>query len=1346
MILARFIGVPARMVRNEQHAFCEVPSQNDSGQLNWHRFDLGGAPTVDLTPADRRKNIFDHVAPISKKLEKTEGDPIEDSWEESYFNQYTSLIEKNKLKSISQILEENSPLSPLIELLPNQDLYEVNKQILQTLRENNIDTYSQYIYIHSPEDFSRYLKPYYLEQGQRKQKDGPLKDVITNGGVIVINWSNFTPSEMASYKSILDANPTLLGIEVSKETTVIGITKKISRSPAVLSRCQRFILDDDFFKQAKVSSQPIDQTIPIEVDLFNRPNWKEDLFGKIIFKDDQILFEDGPLLQAIEQNRPLVINNPPQNNDDFTLLLHRLTVERKIFHNGKLYEVPEKLTVKLDSKTHTNSLFPYVSLVKATPYNRKRVYIGMHNLNDCFEQLHFDSAKKAHTLPGLFNEHEDSVFYLTDSITESDWQHLLAYIQKNYPGKNFYFQLAPNVSIKNVIKFNESLPASEMQPANALKAMPSVVYSNDPDYYCVQLQRELATNNDPLLVDITPQTSFSDLIYETSITPQKEDTTKVDFACIEKGVLKALRDGRTVILNGDLSPALYQRLLPLLTANPPHIICNGERIEVKGRLISVQNKKPQSSPVSSVTVNYTRDDYKKSLGIDGSLINEKIFKNLCLFVDLAQKMPHQGLGRPEQPTMTQARFKHMFYAIKNGKLHAHNPIKGMLHYDYPKDSEEYAYLNVIAKNLLSLFSNVNSEVRVAKLTRLLKQHNIKTKDDLSNHYWKVLNCWNSFPGRLDELINQTTLNEIPQHFLDGLWNEIQPYIGLSISETKKRSHVDKRMEQLNTLLQDTNSNFIILKGPPGVGKTHTFRQVLKDRVHTACYESNDEILTWLEDRTDQIKVLLLDEANMQAPGTWDFLKGVSRDKKTVYYKDKEYSLTNNHKIIMTGNPETFPQRYYHSLFQHYGDTLLFKMPEDDYLEKMVLKSILEPHALYTKNITEAMLFAYDLIIQYNPYLPLSTRDLESLAQRYITLAKEHSDGSMHIMWDACVGEFAGAILETEKRERFISELADKFNLSKQEFNENDFIQITPSCLIPQEKAYLVRAIEQDLQIRDRFNQEPAEHDSETFYKQGVIIEGDAGLGKSTLFQAILEKHGFSKDSTDTQKKYYEVSLGDKKTVETILLKAYLHGSAVILDELNLAEKEMESIEKLINQLLTVKDVTKLILDDSQKEILNILLADVPVVNGKPRIKPGFMLFTSQNPGYFEGTKPLSPALCNRLHMLYMDQYSEKAMIAMANARNKPYPKALIRAGKRIKAKWGDISNTRTFYTIINSDHPTKPKKSRKHSLDTDHVTSKQSGAKKIKVSDENKNSKKRAVNTAPDTTTDQPLQPKRQKS
>lgn len=1224
VILARLIGIRARLITNEEHAFCTVPFVKPSGKKFFSRIDLGGGARQDLTPSNIRTSSF----PLVQESKSDKSKSIR-SLPNKYNGYFEEAVRSSTLSSIDDILNAPHIFSPLIELKPGEDPLAINKTILQQLKEKKFEVNAKYLYVHSPEEFAQYLHPWEISNGEySKLSDGPLNQLIKNDGLLVVNWTNFSPKQIASYKSLLDTQPTLMGLSVSKKLKIVGlINTKTQSCSAFYSRNKRWLLDEKFILKTVITKN--NQTLP-EVDLFQSKMWKEDLLGKVKMTDKGMVLEDGPLIKAIKENKSLTLVNPPKSNE-FDLLLHRVLDERKILFNGKLLEVSDNFQVQIAHKQHALKLKNVMVSGKDSILKKNRIYLGLYNFHECFDIFSVHNGR-GQSRPGLLHNYDESnqVFYITENIPKSHWQKLLSYIKDKYPNRRIHFQVSAGCEIESVFDNQDTSKSVNM------------LTSSDSDFTTLQFVAKQYPNSN--VFDITPQTKFSELIGKISIS-QPSHKKSIQFSYIKSQVFQALINGETVILNGEMSNALRQQLLPLFSESP-HVYLNGERIEVKGKLISI-------APAVKPKISYDFDDYAKVL-TEEDKHNVPYLKKLKKFYKMANQLPNKDSEKLGKPVMSYKRLSTILKLLKADQpLHVHNPIKGVFHYDYAKDSQEYAYLNVIAKYFFD--KDPNGEIRRAKLTSLVMTRKIKNKADIRSHAWKILNCLNAndiktilgdnFKNLVKDDKNIPLLTNSALKKLQEIVFPKKPYIP---EKRVKKDYAKKHAEQLTKLLTNPDIYLILLKGMPGVGKTHTIRKLLGKY-----YDGEANILEWLQKGGN----LLLDEANLAKPGTWDFLKGLSRNKKQVYYQGTCYSLTDKHKIIATGNPESYPGRNYHALFQNYAETLYFQTPDDNYLENTILKSLLEPRGLFHKKYTDVLLFAYHLVQKHNIFFVASIRDLENICQRFMTLVVGEADVNkiQDALLMSCIGEFAGSIKNDTERKVFINELECKL-IAKYE-TSNKLLKINDSLSIPASKQYILQAIDQDLAIRERLLKE-----GYFYFKPCIVLEGESGLGKSTLIKAKLESAGFTQESQDTQKKYYEISAGSSEVYAT-LKKAFHEGAVIILDEINIDE----NLEVFLNQLLTGYDE-----------------------HGKSATKPGFMVFASQNPGHYDGRFSLSPALRNRSHFLYMDKMSELELEALASQKVSS-PKEFVEAFINSSKKHPEAVNMRTFYNVLDRVHAEEAK-------------------------------------------------------
>ena len=344
-----------------------------------------------------------------------------------YQTQFEKMLQPQPLSSIQDLLSPQTK-PPLIQLAPDQDAWSVMHNIKQRLGSTQ-----QYLYIHRPIDLQRYYKTYILKKGSRQRIKGPLYKLIEDETkcALIINWNNFNAEQIATYKSLLDTKPTLFGEKIPETMKVIGLTSTSNaNNAAFLSRCKRWFLSDEFFELGSSRSidapSPAQSKKPIEVDLFNRAAWREILFGKITVNGHKIILKESPLVEAINNHRPLVIYNPP-DDPEFDALMNRINIEHRIFYNGEMLEVPAETTVTLNTKSHPNRLDNVELIVR--PISKidsiSRIFhISVHNLHECLQQLKIDNATKAaQTIDGFLKQATsgDVCYVLPVTGAPHDW-------------------------------------------------------------------------------------------------------------------------------------------------------------------------------------------------------------------------------------------------------------------------------------------------------------------------------------------------------------------------------------------------------------------------------------------------------------------------------------------------------------------------------------------------------------------------------------------------------------------------------------------------------------------------------------------------------------------------------------------------------------------------------------------------------------------------------------------------------------------------------------------------------------------------------------------------------------
>ncbi len=1278
-----------RIIGNGTYSYCEVRSQDGS----WQPLDFGDGLAKEQL--DQESIDEDRIRFYSEEYLKWVG-------ERPIFDQKLCSVEQPVLIYLPKgTTAKQAKIAVLQALEPADDQdFGDSKGTTATAKP---------LFINHPNDLTRYWESYAVQSDRSRIKvPGPLQEIFQNGGKLVINFAAFAYLDLIRLQSLWEHN-TWNQHSIQGPVEIIGLLHE--DTPRPMGFAHKFT--------ACTLEQPLTQYQPQE-DKYQEPGiscridpdspWDEQLLANVKFhKNSTIELIPGPLLQAVEKNCPLTIENCP-TDPQFQQLWDQIETEQQFYFNGELKPVPAQ-TILRDGAIHPQEHGPVRpkerSVSKDTPSGRtglsrrdepvvgelrcfkpdaelkgERIYLHVNNWDTLYEEIHYN--EKDHTVSteiGKLEQFKDksqqAVFYVTQPISSAGWEQLAHYIFKHFPGVPYQFQLAPGITGPGVTVNAQKAKSELLKPVALTQEFKleknSWFTSNDPDYLAEKLRDICSQSHTTSIIDLTPQLTVSDLL--VSVTPlpsakKHQDPNREDllFKIQKEQVFTALEAGETVILNGTISPRLHEELASAF-AEEPYLEFNHQRHKFSGRLIIVEPKTSRAD-INAISCDFTPEDYAQDLlaeeskkfkltAVPDKEKEQAIVENLLKYFKAA-KFPHRGDAMPKDIGMTWQRLVHMKRALLYRKkpLHSHNPIKGFMLDDYAKDSEYYAFLNILVKFLFDKDDQQpqRSPIRREKYQEYCEE--IKAKNAESKTYaWRLLNTCDG--ATLRKLLKENWLEQFfatpSTPFLANSWNshswsETLKALEAEISQDEFGAEQETENEEkevggiedsrsyrkMNQRLYDlideepSISQVIIIKGNPGVGKTNFLNQ-LQDKDHKSnrehknngekysCHEGLADCKAWLKDKTPgKIKLLIWDEANTNAPEVLNFLKGI-HSNRPIFLDGEFYQPTPQHKIVAAVNPEWYSGRHYQDLLRFGGETIQLQMPDKKYLKKYLTN---------TYKVTEALadyaLIGADLFKKYEPLTAYSFRDLQSLMQRYKALRKAAAQETkeaktdrttrtdLRTLYAALCGEFALCIEPAIQQQRFRAELAQALQLEKDSLvNQPAEPFQLGSKLFPQELNNAQQALQQALLIRNSVLEDFAHGETANLaFKRGLVLQSAApGIGKNSLIKAVLEDQGYQ-----ATKDYYEVTAGDED-FGTKLDQAWREGAILVVKNLNL-------------------------LKPSEEAHLGAVLTKINLEN------PGLLVLAQQNFST-AGTNPLSPALCNRLQLITLPEPSRESLAKLA---------------------------------------------------------------------------------------------------
>ncbi|KTD52849.1 AAA family ATPase [Legionella quateirensis] len=398
-------------------------------------------------------------------------------------------------------------------------------------------------------------------------------------------------------------------------------------------------------------------------------------------------------------------------------------------------------------------------------------------------------------------------------------------------------------------------------------------------------------------------------------------------------------------------------------------------------------------------------------------------------------------------------------------------------------------------------------------------------------------------------------------------------------------------------------SFVFLTSKTGEGKSHFVQKTLREYCRkqnkpiTLYYEMTG-IKDWLRHSGESQSVLFIDEANL-ANEHYAVFEALARGDKNFWFEGECYPLT-NHKVIFAGNPTQYEGRFEPDLFKHYPNYLPFKGQS---LET-ILTPLLEQYA--NANTMLELIEAYYGKAQ-DAGLTITPRNAQMMCLRFFILKESLQTQLLpddFLLRYAILSEIKTLSLD----KKLSRDIRNDIKLTTSWREDKNKLKDAVQHAVPQSSdqqfvwtesrnkaAYAIETLllVRDKKVNGQFKQEHGIN--------GLILEGEPGMGKSKLVSSLLKAKGID---------FVTISPTTPDRMQNKLLEAFHQGQVVVIDEFN----------TLVNE-----------------QLLNALLSGYDL-EGNPPQNPGFCIIGTQNPTTFHGRQMLSKALDNRLMHIELRHY------------------------------------------------------------------------------------------------------------
>lgn len=497
-------------------------------------------------------------------------------YEKDFITWKTTSVHSDSVKSYYHHLISSEEKKTLVQCTSNEDVDALSLNL-----QKHCERISRPIfYIDSPDELvcsSPFIKTEDYQTGVLTPgPGGPLHNFLTtvwdkaNPPVLLINYNNFEAEDLIRLNAILDEKRIADGTEVPEHIRIIGLINKNKKNGYRGSDFySRFDSREDCFfssKQLQSSLEPLsfikeeESHNPSIINLYHAQDWKERLLGKWTIKEEQLVFEEGELVHALEKGSSLIIKNGLWNNPKFLNFWQNAINLGKITHLGQTYTISSDLKlIQQDGyswKKLSQSLQVEFELTKNAPVLNPTTLASFFQTYECNNETH-----TLNTLPGILSKHKKQVLpvNLTAPLNKDEWGRLLDACQMNEVKLVVHQSPATPIphSVKNYFKNPDLLPPIKTEWEGYLNQT-MIIQSSDVDTTVAKLCEKMSAE----VIDIS-ECEAQDLLSHLK-GELNDKSCRFVFEQTQCALLKALEENRSVILKGKFSAALADGLASLL--------------------------------------------------------------------------------------------------------------------------------------------------------------------------------------------------------------------------------------------------------------------------------------------------------------------------------------------------------------------------------------------------------------------------------------------------------------------------------------------------------------------------------------------------------------------------------------------------------------------------------------------------------------------------------------------------------------------------------------------------------------------------------------------------------------
>jgi len=469
--------------------------------------------------------------------------------------------------------------------------------------------------------------------------------------------------------------------------------------------------------------------------------------------------------------------------------------------------------------------------------------------------------------------------------------------------------------------------------------------------------------------------------------------------------------------------------------------------------------------------------------------------------------------------------------------------------------------------------------------------------------------------------------------------DILSCVGLEDSKAKAQKFIERRREVLARVL--AQRSLLKLSGNSGVGKSSLIADLEENKANNnfVVFREFADFEKWKNDKTPgKKKLLFLDEANISNLHLTIFSPLKIGGTRQILYKGELHEIGPDHCVVFACNDDK----------SYGGGRVEQKLFEDGSIAEFHLQDFPDSY-IYEKILKEKIYDALDAKVKAK----IPETEFKNKCQSLIENYQKHNAAESDPRKVLTVRELQEQVMQ------YIDEIYSGTHLVKSHDLQNDHF-ISTSATAEVETDFRIF-----LNIRER--QRAGLYPQSSVGTNGILLQGDSGIGKSEMVRAMFADFGIREARADelknptTDKIFYRIDAAMSLEEKTrIVCKALDEKNYVWIDELNSC------------------------IDDGFEKVLNAALNGLNVLTGK-YAKMGLPFVATANNINLEGRAPLSPALVHRMickQLKPLKEYQDDDIEKIARNIGLPaHSKKLCEVFKYLRDEYPSYFNLRVFDNI-----------------------------------------------------------------